>query len=27
MQIPSSLQSSLLGQNQKAELTGHLLST
>ncbi|MFI7904146.1 hypothetical protein ACFMJG_18590, partial [Acinetobacter baumannii] len=24
MQIPSSLQSSLLGQNQKAELTGHL---
>lgn len=27
MQIPSSLQSSLLGQNQKAELAGHLLST
>lgn len=27
MQIPSSLQSSLLGQNPKGELAGHLLST
>lgn len=27
MQIPSLLQSSLLGQNQKVELAGHLLST
>lgn len=27
MQIPSSLQSSLLGQNQNGELAGHLLST
>ncbi len=27
MQIPSSLQSSLLGQNQKGELAGHLLSS
>ncbi len=27
MQIPSSLQSSLLDQNQKGELAGHLLST
>jgi iron(III) transport system ATP-binding protein len=27
MQIPSSLQSSLLGQNQKGDLAGHLLSS
>lgn len=27
MQIPSLLQSSLLGQNQNGELAGHLLST